>query len=221
DPATLTGSVSLFPPMLAKASGIVLDLGPGNGMQVRYFTNPGIKAVYGVEPCAPLHGELQKQADASPVAGRYYIIEASAEPRSLFKQLRKQSLLPEDSTTPVFDTICCMRCLCSVPEPENVVAGLYTLLKPGGKLLVVEHVVNDWTTPSGSVFARLVQVICQNLGFPFFVGNCHLNRDLTKIIDSAALRDGGWKSVELEVLFGHSPFSYISASFTKQPSEKN
>ncbi|KAI5304604.1 hypothetical protein KEM56_006275 [Ascosphaera pollenicola] len=219
--APLTGSASLPPPLLARATGIVLDIGPGNGTLVRYFTNPAVEAVYGIEPCVPLHAELQKQVAASPVAGKYHVIEASAESRSLYKQLRKHNLLPKGSTTAVFDTICCVRCLCSVSDPEKVVAGLYPLLKPGGKLLVVEHVTNPWTAPQGSIIARLVQIICQNLGFSFFIGNCHLNRDTSRIIDMTAIGDGGWERVELETLFGHSPFAHISASFTKRHGEKN
>lgn len=216
----LTGSASLPPPVLAKATGVVLDIGPGNGTQVKYFTNPAVEQIYGIEPCVPLHDQLRKQAAASPVADKYHIVEASAEPRSLYKQLRKHGLLPKGSTTAVFDTICTVRCLCSVPDPDKVIAGLYPLLKPGGKFLVVEHVINPWTAPTGSILARLVQIICQNLGFPFFVGNCHLNRDTSRIIDMAAIGDGGWESVELETLFGYSPFAHISASFTKRHSEK-
>ncbi|KAI5295646.1 hypothetical protein KEM52_000688 [Ascosphaera acerosa] len=220
-PATeLKGSASLFPPLLSLAKGVVLDLGPGNGAQIKYFTNSDVKVIYGAEPCVPMHAELQRTIDAAPVAGRYHIIDAAAEPRSLFKQLRKYDLMPKGATAPVFDTICCMRCLCSVDDPDKVVAGLYTLLKPGGQLLVVEHVINAWQTPSGNALARMVQVVCQNLGFPFFVGGCHLNRDITKIVDYAALGDGGWARADHELLWGHSPFPYLSAVFTKRDTEK-
>jgi SAM-dependent methyltransferase len=67
-------------------------------------------------------------------------------------KLRKQGL--DQSTGGVFDTIICVRVLCSVLDLEQTAEELYSFLKPGGKLLVTEHVVNPWRTAKGSVVAR-------------------------------------------------------------------
>lgn len=56
------------------------------------------------------------------------------------------------------DTILSMQVLCSVEKPEEVLRYLYTLLKPGGRMVVYEHVQNeDWVS-------RIVQ--CGYSSFP-------------------------------------------------------
>ncbi|KAI5298782.1 hypothetical protein KEM55_002935, partial [Ascosphaera atra] len=129
-------------------------------------------------------------------------------------------VLPEDAPAPVFDTITAVRCFCSISDPVAVINGLYPLLKPGGKFIMVEHVKNDWHSPKGSILARFVQIIIQTLGFPFFVGNCHFNRETVKTIDRAAVHDGGWESAEVERHFSYAPLCYATAVFVKRNHNK-
>ena len=50
--------------------------------------------------------------------------------------------------------------LCSVPEPREMVKRLYGLLKPGGRMIVYEHV------RAADQFSRLVQSMSLNLVLP-------------------------------------------------------
>ncbi|KAL4778537.1 S-adenosyl-L-methionine-dependent methyltransferase, partial [Aspergillus varians] len=162
-------SSDLIPPVLAHASGVVLDVGPGTGTQMPLLKSaePTIKAIYGAEPCAGLHAELRKRAALEGLSSKYTVLPCSVVGRDLGVQLERVGLLSGDRSGDggVFDTIITVRVLCSVPDFENTVAELYALLKPGGKMLVVEHVVNPWRTAKGSILARVLQGVYHFLGW--------------------------------------------------------
>lgn len=215
----LTGSSALVPPILARANGVVLDIGPGSGTQIPFFraTSSSIQTIYGAEPCQNLHSQLQARIDAAGLNGKYRIVHCSAEKESLVPAMEKIGLLADARDVKgVFDSIVCTRVLCSVPRPQETIEGLYKLLKPGGKLLVCEHVVNPWTTKKGSIISRGFQVLYTMLGWSFFMGDCHMNRDTGKFLREVAKADGGWESVELEPHFGWSTLPYVSGELVKK-----
>lgn len=145
-------------------------------------------------------------------------MHCSAEKESLVPALEKNGLLDDAKVNKggVFDSIVCTRVLCSVPRPEETIGGLYGLLKPGGKMLVCEHVVNPWTTRKGSMLARGFQVLYTLLGWSFFMGDCHMNRDTGKILREVAEGDGGWESVDLDSHFEWSTLPYVSGVLVKR-----
>jgi SAM-dependent methyltransferase len=224
--APLEGSIALIPPLLARASGVVLDIGPGSGTQMPLLCSPAIKTIYGPEPCLPLHEELHRRVLSAGLEGKYHILPCSAERSALVPALRKCGVPIEPDSRDnnndvtvgtVFDTIICIRVLCSVPDPDRTIADLYDLLRPGGQLLVVEHVVNPWlSSPKGSIVARLAQSLYSLLGWSFFVGDCRMNRDTTASLKKAAEKDGGWETFDLEPSFEWSPLSYISGVLVKR-----
>ena len=172
--------------------------------------------MYGAEPCTQLHSDLSAKITACGLADKYRILSCGAEPHSLIPALQKAGFSASEMQAGVFDTICCVRVLCSVPNPEQTIRGLYDLLKPGGKLLVCEHVVNPWMTGKGNVFGRLAQAVYMTLGFPFFMGNCHMTRDTSGMLRKVANQDGGWASVDLEKSFGWGPLPYVSGTLVKR-----
>jgi SAM-dependent methyltransferase len=93
----------------------------------------------------------------------------------------------------IFDEICCTRVLCGVPHPAQTIKSLYTLLKPGGRMVICEHVANPWRT-EGRVAARFMQLVYTLLGWPFFMGGCELQRHTPDY-----LRDAGeWDKYDLK-----------------------
>ncbi|KAL4913855.1 S-adenosyl-L-methionine-dependent methyltransferase [Aspergillus aurantiobrunneus] len=217
-------STDLIPPILAQASGVVLDVGPGTGTQMPLLKRPGIKAIYGAEPCAGLHGELRKRAADEGLGGKYTILPCSVVQRELEGELEKVGLLDSTTTTirarggavGVFDTIVTVRVLCSVPEFERTVEELYALLKPGGKMLVVEHVVNPWRTAKGSILARVLQGVYHLFGWRWVMGDCCLNRDTEGVLKRVAAGDGGWESADVERWFESTCMAYIAGVFVKK-----
>ncbi|KAE8359308.1 S-adenosyl-L-methionine-dependent methyltransferase [Aspergillus caelatus] len=220
--AGVQSSSDLIPPVLAHASGLVLDVGPGTGTQMPLLRSPAIKAIYGAEPCHGLHAKLRSRANAEGVGEKYHVLPCSVVVSELVPALQKQGLLPagttalDQTTGGVFDSIICVRVLCSVPDLEQSARDLYALLKPGGKILVVEHVVNPWRTAKGSVVARMMQALYGFLGWSWYIGDCRMNRDTEKALRGAAESDGGWESVEVERWFGRTCMPYIAGTFVKR-----
>ncbi|KAJ5958615.1 uncharacterized protein N7479_005765 [Penicillium vulpinum] len=215
------GSSALIPPLLRTASGVVLDIGPGTGTQMPLLTSPAITALYGAEPCKSLHSSIREKAVAEQISSKYHIVPTGVAADELIPALRETGTgvtdaYDSDARAGIFDTILCVRVLCSVPEMERTVSELYGMLKPGGRLLVTEHVVNPWRRAKGSIVGRVVQGIYQLLGWSWFTGDCCLNRDTEAALRAAADVDGGWERVELDRAFEWSAMPYISGVLVKK-----
>lgn len=215
--APLVGSATLVPPLLSQASGVVLDVGPGSGNHIFHFekTSPKLTKIYGAEPATDLHKILRRNADATKVGGKYEILAADATTSSIARELVRLGVITSPSDAKhVFDTIICVRVLCSVPDLRSTITDLHTLLKPGGKLLICEHTANPWTTPKGSIIARAVQTAYMLMGWSYFIGDCELTRN----IESELRRDSKarWESVDLERYFGKAVLTYISGVLVKK-----
>ena len=77
--------------------------------------------------------------------------------------------------------------LCGVPRPEEMVREMYKLLKPGGQMVIYEHVRSD------DFLSGLVQNVF-NVIWPFMLGGCNLNRPTGLYLRRA----GHWEKVELQ-----------------------
>ncbi|EED12916.1 conserved hypothetical protein [Talaromyces stipitatus ATCC 10500] len=222
DPSTLRGSSALIPDILSKARGVVLDVGPGSGTQMPYFADLATKekasTIYGAEPCVGLHTELRQRILANGLDSKYHILSAAADKTQLVDALRREGVQFNDEG--IFDTIVCIRVLCSVPNPAQTISDLYSLLQPGGQMLIVEHVINPFSLfgnrKGGNFLARVMQTVYTMLGWRFFIGDCDLLRDTETYLRNAAERDGGWKSFDLETRFTWSTLPYISGVLVKR-----
>lgn len=218
DPAVaLVGSATLVPSTFVQAQGTVLEIGPGSGNQTLYY-NPAaaqIRTIYGAEPAKELHKLLRKNVDSTKVGPKYRIIGADATKASITRELLKDKVLePGAHANNMFDTIICVRVLCSVPNLEGTISDLHAMLKPGGKLLVVEHTANAWRTTKGSVIARLVQTVYMLLGWSYFVGDCSLTRNIEQMLRKNTSER--WEAVSIERHFGKAVLTYISGSLVKK-----
>lgn len=197
------GAMSLeMPPgtveLVAAASGLVLDLGPGTGTQLHLFTPSKITMIYGVEPAVDMHPELKRAADKCLLGEKYQILAAGAEPESLIPALAKKNLLGagEKEGSGVFDTIVSLRVLCGVPDQEETARSLYRLLKPGGRLILCEHVKQTYPD-GGDLIAWFIQKVYMALGWKFFLGGCCLDRNTVAVLDKVAGPDG-WKEINVK-----------------------
>lgn len=89
-----------------------------------------------------------------------------------------------------------MLCLCSVPTPEKIISAIYPLLKPGGMILVLEHVKSDHPVTS------FVQSAYTILGWRYLLDGCELNRPTGQYLLKSGKIYGrnGWEEVELKRL---------------------
>ncbi len=151
--------------LLAQARGEVLEVGGGTGINLPYYP-ANLNRVILSEP--DRHMRQQLAAKLPQAAGRsFQLTEWSAEAIPL----------PDAS----LDTIVCTLVLCSVPEQARSLAELYRVLRPGGQLLYLEHVIAE--DPALQRWQRLVTPIWKSC-----CGNCHLTRDTGRALEEAGFR---------------------------------
>jgi ubiquinone/menaquinone biosynthesis C-methylase UbiE len=150
--------------LLAAAQGRVLELGAGTGANLDLYPD-SVGEVVALEPDPHMAKRLRETvAESSHTAS---VSEAPAE------------RLPfEDSS---FDTAVSTLVFCTVPDPAAALKEVARVLKPGGRLLFIEHVRAE--DPG---LARWQD----RLEKPWrFVGDgCHCNRDTVATIAASPLR---------------------------------
>ena len=124
-----------IPKLVANASGTVLELGPGSGTQLSRYDISKIDRIYGVEPNANLHDALRSNVKKHGLSDMYTIVPCVVED---LEKLGEFSIEPG-----TVDTVMSVQVLCSVTKPAAVMKDLYRLLKPGGQMIVYEHVKSE------------------------------------------------------------------------------
>ena len=145
--------------LVARATGQVLEIGAGTGANLAHYQ--GVERVVAAEPDPAMRARLRSRLDRAAVPVE--ISDAPAEHLGL----------PDASV----DTVVCTLVLCSVADPDATLAELRRVLRPGGQLLVLEHVRGEGRR------ARW-----QDRVSPFWrrVGaGCHPNRDTLAAIERA------------------------------------
>lgn len=112
--------------LLAQASGDVLEVGAGTGLNLPHYPDT-VSMLTATEPDASMLRRLQRVA--SRAAKQVSVLRAPAE-----------DLPFEDAT---FDTVVATLVLCGVDDQPRAVREIRRVLKPGGRLLFVEHVRSD------------------------------------------------------------------------------
>jgi ubiquinone/menaquinone biosynthesis C-methylase UbiE len=111
--------------LLANAHGRVLEIGIGTGLSLPHYP-PGVELV-GIEPSEPM---LRRARRRAAELGRDVTLEAAPA----------EALPFEDGS---FDTVVSLVVLCSVRDPKRALAEAHRVLRPGGRLLFIEHVRSD------------------------------------------------------------------------------
>ncbi len=152
------------------AAGRVLELGIGTGLNLGFY-GAEVTSVVGVDPSRAL---LRVAADrTSGVGFPTEFLEATGE-----------SLPLEDRS---FDTVVTTWTLCSIGDPAEALRELRRVLRPGGKLLFVEHGlapdanIRWWQDRLTPVWKRIA-------------GGCHLNRRPDELIQAAGFRIDGLRT---------------------------
>jgi ubiquinone/menaquinone biosynthesis C-methylase UbiE len=112
--------------LLAGATGRVLEIGGGTGANLALYDS-GLEALVMTEPEAAMLRRLQQKA--SEQAPSAEIVQAPAE-----------ELPFEDGS---FDTVVSTLVLCGVDDQSKALSEAHRVLRPGGRLLFLEHVRSD------------------------------------------------------------------------------
>ena len=147
--------------LLAAAEGATLEIGAGTGLNLEHYPEAVTRLVL-TEPDEHMRRRLARRV--SEVRPSTEIVAAGVEG------------LPFPDGT--FDTVVVTFVLCSVPQQEAALAEVARVLKPGGRLLFLEHVRSD-----DEKLAKWQDRIT-----PLYnIVGCNPNRDTLAAIEASAL----------------------------------
>ena len=159
---------------IVQESDILLDVGCGTGFSLDYFS---VKKAFGIDPAEKL---------VEKYSGSQDIQVASAE-----------NLPFEDN---FFDAVVVSLVLCSVDSLEKTMAEIKRVLKPEGKLIMLEH-----TRSENKILGKLEDIF-SDLHARLFQ-NCHLNRKPSVLAKKEGFRLV--KEIKIPYFFGDIIFAIL------------
>jgi len=148
--------------LLRDLSGEVLEVGAGTGSTLGLYPKTVARLVM-AEPDPSMRAKLA----AKPKPAAVEISDASLD------------ALPFKNAS--FDAVVCSLVLCSVRDQRAALAEIARVLRPGGRLVFLEHVAADGK-PSRLKWQRRIEPVWKHL-----MGNCHLTRRTEAAIAAAGL----------------------------------
>ncbi|MEZ5892431.1 MAG: class I SAM-dependent methyltransferase [Parvularculaceae bacterium] len=148
--------------IVPKASGDVLEVGFGSGHNAPYYDQSAITRLFALEPSEAMRRRAEKR-----VADLSFPLE--------WLDLPGEEIPLDDASV---DTVLVTYTLCTIPGVEAALAGMRRVLKPGGKMIFLEHGlapdpgVAAWQNRLNGVWGKLA-------------GGCHLNRDPAALVSAA------------------------------------
>lgn len=151
---------------------LVVGLGPAEDL---HHLPDTVTEVVGIEPSR----SMRKVAAGA--------VGAAAMPVEVVDAVGEQLPLPEDSV----DSVLFAYVLCTVEDPDLVLAEALRVLRPGGTIGVLEHVRAD----EGSWMRRAQRLVAPV--WPRMTGGCRCDRDTRAVFAAAGLDLGGLTSPQL------------------------
>lgn len=172
------------------ATGRVLEIGMGPGLNLAFYDPSKVDFVWGLEPNAAMRPLAEPRIAASGIEVQWL-------------DLPSEEIPLDDSSA---DTVVLTYTLCSIADQERALAEMRRVLKPDGRLLFCEHgeapdeSVRRWQHRVDPVWTRLA-------------GGCHITRPIPTLIESA-----GFELVEVESAYLPGPriSSYHSWGVARQ-----
>ena len=155
----------------------IVEIGPGVGANLRYL--PAGSTLIALEPNPHMHAPLRDAAQRHRVR------------LDLRERMAERTGLADGSVDCAISSLV----LCTVQDPDEVLAEIRRILRPGGTFRFLEHVAAPAGTPT-----RAVQRILRRPWAWTFEG-CSCERDLER-----SIREAGFKSVTVERYRIHTPF---------------
>ncbi len=148
--------------VVPKSSGKILELGAGGGINLQFYDSQKVDRVIGIDPSPELADRARRAAQQSDIP--FEIVGGVAE----------NMPFADDS----FDTVLITFTLCTVTDQAQSLSEVRRVLKPGGKLLYLEH--GRAPDPGVHKWQRRVEPYWKPLA-----GGCHLTRPIGSAIENA------------------------------------
>jgi ubiquinone/menaquinone biosynthesis C-methylase UbiE len=151
--------------LVSHASGLVLEVGAGNGLNFPFYVPERCERVEAVEPDPAMVRYARERLKLAHVP-------------ITFTSARAEALPFTDQT---FDSAVATLVFCSVENPLQGFREIRRVLKPGGILLLLEHVRAQGTI-AAHIQDALVPVTTR------WLGNCHWNRATAQLLQEAGFQ---------------------------------
>ena len=159
--------------VIPKATGTVLELGFGSGLNLPFYDAAQVRQLLALEPSK----EMWSLAEEGVRSTQFEVerLEASAEEVPL-----------GDGTA---DTVVATYTLCTIPDLLVALSEIRRVLKPGGALVFCEHgaapdeEVRRWQDRLNPIWSKLA-------------GGCNLNRPIPSLLE-----ESGFKIQEMETMY--------------------
>jgi SAM-dependent methyltransferase len=178
--------------VIPKATGKVLELGFGSGLNIPFYDATRVQQVLALEPSREMWSLAEEKVRAAAFEVEH--LEASAE-----------EVPVADGS---IDTVVATYTLCTIPDLGVALREVRRVLKPGGALVFCEHGaapdedVRRWQDRLNPIWTRLA-------------GGCNLNRPIPSLLE-----EGGFGIQELDTMYlpGWRPpnFNYWGTALSGQ-----
>jgi ubiquinone/menaquinone biosynthesis C-methylase UbiE len=156
--------------VIPRATGRVLEVGMGPGLNLPFYDRSSVQLVWGLEPSEGMRRKAARALAETDLDVRWLDVSGEDIP------------LDDDS----IDTVVLTYTLCTIGDPERALAEMRRVLTPDGLLLFSEHgeapdeTVRTWQHRIDPVWTRIA-------------GGCHITRPIPELIESA-----GFEFIDVE-----------------------
>jgi ubiquinone/menaquinone biosynthesis C-methylase UbiE len=155
------------------ASGRVLEIGIGSGLNIPFYSSNKIEHLWGLDPSPEMWSIARKNAEQHHIDVEF--IESGAE-----------SIPLENNSA---DTVVMTYTMCTIPEVHSALDEIRRVLKPGGKLIFCEHGL----APDKDIqrWQNRLNPVWKKLG-----GGCNLNRPIPQL-----MQHSGFRSTDMQTMY--------------------
>jgi len=147
--------------IVPRAEGDVLELGCGGGINLQFYDRARVNKLTGLDPSAELLDYTRDEAKRHEFDME--ILDGIGE------------AMPFADAS--FDTVLTTFTLCSVQDGKQVLSEMRRVLKPGGKILYLEHARAPDRGPEK--WQQRIEPIWKHIA-----GGCHLHRPVSKLFEA-------------------------------------
>jgi ubiquinone/menaquinone biosynthesis C-methylase UbiE len=168
--------------VVSAATGRVLEIGIGSGLNLPFYGR-NVTQIVGLEPSPKLLDMAEETARRTSMP--LELIEGTAE------------AIPIENQS--IDTVVTTWTMCSIPNVEHALQEVRRVLRPGGRLLFVEHGrapephIRWWQDHLTPAWKRIS-------------GGCHLNRAIGQLIGNAGFR---FERLDNSYMRGPRPLTFM------------